>query len=110
MLFLVQVKSQKTKRDPRLWLQSNLKKAIDQFSGSINYLKRKKVIRIKDDRRGDFDFDIEDYKYIYGLILIDQPDIYKIDISSYTKEFLEKHKLPLQIMSLKDFNRVCSIF
>ncbi|MCK9267052.1 hypothetical protein M0P98_09355 [bacterium] len=110
VLLIVQVKSQKTDRDPRLWLPSNLRDAVNQLSGSINYLKRKKVIIIKDTRRGNFDFNIEDYKYIYGLVLIDQPDKHQIDISGYTKEFYEKHNHSLQIMSLKDFNRVCSIF
>jgi len=110
VLLIVQVKSQKTDRDPRLWLRSNLKDAIKQLSGSINYLKRKKIICIKDSRRGNFDLNIENYKYIYGLVLINQPDTHKIDISAYTKDFFEKHNHPLQIISLKDFNRICSIF
>lgn len=110
VLFLVQVKSQKTERDTKLWLQSNLKKAIDQLSGSIKYLKQKEIINIIDERRGNFDFDINDYNLIYGLIIIDQPDTHKIDISTYTEEFLKKHQHPLQIISLKDFKHVCSIF
>jgi len=110
VLLIVQVKSQKTDREPSLWIQSNLTKAINQLSGAINYIKSKRKIEIKDSRRGQFEINFEDYRLIYGLIIIDQSDSTRIDVSSYTDEFYKKHKHAIQIISLKDFNKVCQIF
>jgi hypothetical protein len=110
VVLIVESKSQGSTDDPNEWLPSNLQKAIRQVSGAIRYLKEKGKVILNNKRRGDFEFDIKNYKYIYGLVIINQPDNHKIDISNYKLDFLKKHNHPLQIISLKDFNRVCYIF
>lgn len=109
VILVVQSKSQAATKAPHDWLKKNLSKAIRQVGGAINSLNRGKVPCLENAFQGKIAFNREQYRYIYGLVIIDQPREV-IDVTEYVAPFTQKFKTALQVMSLADFREVCLYF
>lgn len=109
VILVVQIKKQFSKKDPVKWSEKNITKAVSQVTGAVNSINEKEIDSLSNDRIGKIDLCRSKYKYIYGLVIIDQ-ESKPYDVSEYVKEAQEKYKVAIQIMSLKDFYNVCRVF
>ncbi len=109
VILVIESKSQASPKPPREWLKTNLKEAIGQIGGAIRAMNRGVVPYLENMRRGRITFNRNNYRYIYGLVLVNQPPEV-INISTYIEPFIKKHNTALQVMSLVDFRTVCKYF
>lgn len=109
VILVVQIKKQISKKDPVKWSEKNITKAVSQVTGAVNSINEKEIDSLSNDRIGKIDLCRSKYKYIYGLVIVDQ-ESEPYDVSEYVKEAQEKYKVSIQIMSLRDFTNVCRVF
>lgn len=106
----IQVKSQAYNADgsPRqedmAWTAKNLGKAASQLSGAVRTLRDGKLVELRNDRRGDVEFSTSEFRYIYGLIVLNE------EARPYLAEDvvpdIGKAGVPVHVLSFDDFYNI----
>lgn len=106
VLLMVQVKSQDSKRDPRVWAKNNIRKALNQLNGTRRMLVGRHVTHLYNKLRGEVPIDVSKYLSHVGLIIVaqDSPPF----IAEELVPDLKKQDFPIHIFSLRDFSLLVS--
>lgn len=106
IIIIIQIKTQKSSRNPIGWAEKNLQKAIKQLNGSFRMLSEGIVTEFKNEVLGTkIKIDLAKHKCIYGVIILAQSSQPYNPLNFISQS--NWPKIPFNIFSLNDFEITC---